>query len=126
MRFKVKILDKKEYLYHATYGVFLDSIMKQGLIRGYRKNWEFSQNYIYLTNDPDIAESFAETAEEVPEEYLDDIIVLKIDKSKLNPDYLELDENITQGEDNEEDDSIYSFQYRGNISPELIKVIKVS
>ena len=41
-------------LYHATYGAYLDSILKYGLIRGYkkRKNWDF-ENYVYL-NDPEI------------------------------------------------------------------------
>lgn len=106
-------------LYHATYGVYLDSILKKGLIPNYKTNWDFSGRYIYLTSDPDIAQDFAETADMAPEEYLNDIVILEIDIKDLDENKLRLDDNITQDEDNEEP---YSFQYIDIIKPELLTV----
>lgn len=106
-------------LYHATYGAYLDSILKYGLIRGYRKNWDFSENYVYLTNDPEIAISFAETSDTVAEEFLADIVIFEIDSKDLKLAKLKVDDNITQ---DEEDNEPYSFQYREDISPQYLKV----
>lgn len=127
MRIKIIARDRKEYLYHATYGKYWDDIKINGLKRNMKKNWSFSGNkVIYLTNDPDIAESFAEMAEEIDEELLNDIIVLKIDMSALDKSKLKLDENITQeGEEFlEEYSEPYSFQYYGDIPANLIRIHK--
>jgi hypothetical protein len=107
-------------LYHATYGAYLESILEQGLIPNYRTNWDFSGRYIYLTSDPEIAFYFAETAEMVPEEYLNDIVILEINLEGLDENKLRLDDNITQDEDDEEEP--YSFQYKGIIKPEFISI----
>ena len=81
-------------LYHATYGAFIGSILEQGLIPNYTSCWEGGcEHGVYLADKPYVAESYAETADnsDIPEEYFDDIIVLKIDTtqldlSKLGPD----------------------------------------
>ena len=122
MRVRVKAKDQKQYLYHATYRAYLDSILEKGLIRNFNSNWEFSENYIYLSSDPDVAYYFAENAEEAPEEYLNDIVILKIDISKLDINKLRVDDNITQDEDETEEP--YSFQYAGDIRPNLIEIYK--
>ena len=109
-------------LYHATYGAYLDSILEKGLIPNYKTNWDFSGRYIYLTSDPDIAQSFAETADKAPNEYLKDIVIFEVDLKDLDQDKLRVDDNITQDE-NEEDEP-YSFQYSGTIRPSLLTVYK--
>jgi hypothetical protein len=59
---------KTEYLYHATYKPLLNNIKKKGLGGNNKKNWNDSKdNVVYLADDPDIAESFAEANEEINE-----------------------------------------------------------
>ena len=67
-------------------------------------NWgdEFkTKNNIYLSKDYYNALSYAETAEEVPEEFLDQIVVLEIDADKLNVDHLDPDHNQVYDYDGE-------------------------
>ena len=121
---------KEEYdfiprvLYHATYASLLPDIKHYGLVKGKRKNWDISGDYIYLSADKDNAYSYAETSEIVPEEWLHDIIVLKIDTSKLDLSKLDIDHNINYGIDDEVDvEDPYTwieYQYDGNISPNAI------
>lgn len=112
-------------LYHATYGAYLDSILEKGLIPNYKTNWDFSGRSIYLTDDPDIAQDFAETADMAPEEYLNDIVILEVDLNDLDQDKLTLDDNITQCEDEDDEDcQPYSFQYNGTIKPQLLTIFK--
>ena len=83
-------------LYHATYRPFLDSIMKNGLGgKGAQTQWEDSKpGYVYLAKDPEVAVSHAEANELVPDEYIDDIVVLSIDASQLDYAKLEDDPNV--------------------------------
>jgi len=83
-------------LYHATYKPFLDSIMKNGLGgSGAQTQWEDSKpGYVYLAKDYEVAVSHAEANEEVPDEYIDNIVVLVIDASKLDLEKLEDDPNV--------------------------------
>lgn len=98
---------EKEYLYHATYMPLLPSIQKQGLNpRISNKSWDISDNYVYLSPDRDVAESYAEIADKVPAGYLDEIIVLKVDKNLLNQDKLTVDTNNHSGD---------TYQYAGVI-----------
>lgn len=93
-------------LYHATYKPFLDSIMKNGLGgSGAQTQWEDSKpGYVYLAKDPEVARSHAEANEEVPDEYIDDIIVLSIDTSQLDQNNLEDDPNVM------DDDSTLAYK----------------
>ena len=101
-------------LYHATYGHNLDSIMKQGLIPNSDKIWSDSKNYVYLADDPYVAESYAEAAEDVPEEWLDDIVILEIKTSGLDKSKLSKDKNVIDGDS--------TYQYDGVIPPEYITI----
>ena len=93
-------------LYHATYKPFLNSIMKNGLGgSGAQTQWEDSKpGYVYLAKDPEVAVSHAEANEEVPDEYIDDIVVLSIDASQLDQDNLEDDPNV------QDDDSTLAYK----------------
>ena len=67
--FNLGISEDADVLYHATYGAFVDSIMKNGLGgAGAQQQWEDSKpGYVYLAKDPEVAESHAEANEEVPD-----------------------------------------------------------
>jgi cytidylate kinase len=103
-------------LYHATYKPFLNSIMKNGLGgSGAQTQWEDSKpGYVYLAKDPVVAVSHAEANEEVPDEYIDDIVVLSIDASQLDQDNLENDPNVM------DDDS--TLAYKGIIPSNAFSV----
>lgn len=100
------IIEASDPLYHATYRPFLDSIRKNGLGgKGAQTQWEDSKpGYVYLAKDPEVAMSHAEANEEVPDEYIDNIVVLKIDTNKLDPNNLEDDPNVI------EDDSTLAYK----------------
>ena len=83
-------------LYHATYKPLLSKIKKEGLGGpSSKKNWPDSKKgIVYLSTDPEVAQSYAETSEEVPESWLDQIIILKIKKSLLDRKKLSIDKNV--------------------------------
>lgn len=108
-----------QFLYHATYKPRLKKIMAHGLggAPKIKRNWSDSkEGVVYLAYDPNVAESYAETAEEVPESYLDQIIILKIDINQLDKEKLTRDENVIDGED--------TLEYHGVISPSAIHLHK--
>lgn len=89
-------------VYHATYKPYWEEIKKEGFIKsGKHQNWNISQSYIYLSKDYYNALSYAETAEDVPEELLNQIIVLEIDADKLDVDHLDPDHNQVYDYDGE-------------------------
>tara|TARA_R110000868_G_scaffold401117_1_gene676425 strand:+ start:1622 stop:1996 length:375 start_codon:yes stop_codon:yes gene_type:complete len=100
----------QQYLYHATYKPLLKKIKEKGLdTRDSKKAWEDSvPGYVYLAKDFDVAASYAETSETVPESWIDQIIVLTIDQSKLDQSKLFDDANVR----NETTDTV---EYRGVI-----------
>ena len=107
------ILKEIEYnkpLYHATYKPLISKIETQGLdTRKAQLSWEDSEpGYIYLAKDLEVAASYAETSEAVPDGWLDEIIILTIDSNKLDPEKLFIDQNV---QDNEGD----TLEYRGVI-----------
>jgi hypothetical protein len=106
MLIKEIITEASGTLYHATYKPFLDSIMKNGLGgSGAQTQWEDSKpGYVYLAKDPEVARSHAEANEEVPDEYIDDIVVLSIDTSQLDQNNLEDDPNVM------DDDSTLAYK----------------
>jgi len=103
------------YLYHATYRPLLKKIKEYGLdTRMSKKAWEDSiPGYVYLALEPDIAYSYAESSEEVPEDWVDEIVVLKIDRGSLDQDKLFIDQNVL---DNVGD----TLEYRGVIPWEYV------
>ncbi len=97
MRISEMTSDVPNILYHATYRPLLSSIKKNGLggTGSEVKRWNDSiHGIVYLALDPDVAESYAETSENVPDEWLDEIVVLKIDTTKLDKSKFRLDRNV--------------------------------
>ena len=110
-------LEIPNILYHATYKPLLKSIKKEGLIPGKRVNWdngnEHYKNYIYLSDDPYAAESYAETSDLVNEDWLDNIVILQINTNSLDKNKFEIDTN------NQQEDT---FQYKGIIPNSCISI----
>lgn len=108
-----------QFLYHATYKPLLKKIKEKGLgTNDIKKAWEDSiTGYVYLALDPYVAESYAEESEMVPEDWLDDIIILEIDTNKLDKSKLFTDQNV---QDNKGD----TLEYRGVIPWEALNLYK--
>lgn len=105
-----------EYLYHATYKPLLKRIEKQGLKRGLNKFWDDSSpNFIYLSDDPNVAESYAETSDMVDENWINDIVILKIDTNHLDPQKIEKDDNNLNGD---------TYQYADDIPPSILTIYR--
>jgi ppGpp synthetase/RelA/SpoT-type nucleotidyltranferase len=97
-------------LYHATYKPLLSKIKENGLDTSKsRKAWEDSvKGLVYLAKDIDVAVSYAESSELVPDSWIDNIIVLHIDTNKLDKSKFRIDQNV---QDNEGD----TLEYKGVI-----------
>jgi hypothetical protein len=115
-------------LYHATYRQFLNSIKKKGLGNTKKKMWSDSKpGVVYLADDPWVAESYAEESEyidsvEDPDDYLDNIIILEVDTSKLDTSKLYIDENVLLDADEENS----TWEYHDVIPWEAIKIFDSS
>lgn len=119
-----------DFLYHATYKPYWKEIQKDGFISGGRHcNWQdlSKTNLIYLARDPEVAYSYCETSDSVPEEFLDQIVVLQIDINKLNIDSLNIDENVAYSYDGPTDpdypETWQEFQYEEKIPVSFITKI---
>lgn len=97
-------------LYHATYRPLLKSIKKYGLGGDKAQaKWEDSKpGVVYLALDKDVAESYAETSDVVPDEWLDEIVILKVSTAGLDLNNFNIDSNV---QDNEGD----TLEYHGII-----------
>lgn len=95
-------------LYHATYGKLLKKIKLHGLVPGNYRNWDDSRNCIYLSTDRDVAASFAEASDLVPEDWIDDIWIISIRTSDLDTSLIFLDTNVI-------DNNGESLEYHANI-----------
>lgn len=105
-------------LYHATYKPRLKSIKLKGLGAGGKRNWEDSKSgVIYLALDPNVAESYAESSDMVPDEWLDQIVILKISTAGLDPSKFSIDSNV---QDNTGD----TVEYHGVIPVSNISLYK--
>lgn len=106
---------KENIMYHATDGVNVQSILKDGLLVSDKKRW--SQNEypkgIYLFNDRDSALRYAVL-------YCDDGEVLQINVQNIN---LKKDPESTIGSHFEDSESFYATD---NIPPEQIKWLRIS
>ena len=110
-------------LYHATFEPYIESIKQYGLGgKTSPKNYEDSkEGVVYLAIDPDMAESFAETTDIAPEEYLDQIVILEVDTSQLDKTKLFKDMNyfVMNTVTNP-----VSFEYHSVIPPSALRIIK--
>ena len=107
-----------DIFYHATYKALLPEIKKKGLdTRKVDLAWEDSvAGIVYLANDLDVAASYAEIAEEVPEEIYDSgIIVLHIPSKGLDLKKLHDDRNVRSDEKSD------TYEYHGQIPWNKVK-----
>jgi len=111
-----KLAAADPYLYHATYGVHRQQIEREGLHgNSSNKNYEDSQKgKVYLAELPEVAYSYAEASDDVPEHYLDHIITYKIHKRDLDPTKLKKDSNVL-GDGG-------TLEYTGTIHPKHLKI----
>ena len=111
--YKIAYVDNvPSVLYHATYSPHLSSINKYGLVGSLSSNYSDSKDVIYLANDPYTAESYAETSDTVPEDWLDEIVILEIDTRGLDEDKIFIDRNNLEND---------TFEYHGIVDPSYIK-----
>lgn len=106
--------------YHATYKALLPEIKKKGLdTRKVDLAWEDSKaGVVYLANDLDVAASYAEIAEDIPEEIYDSgIIVLHIPSKGLDLKKLHDDANVRS------DEASDTYEYHGQILWNKIKKV---
>jgi len=116
MNFK-EFLEIPSKLYHATFKTYLPSIQKHGLTgKTENKNYSDSKNVVYLATTKEVAESYADTTEEVPEEWLDQIVILEIYTKDLDILKLTNDRNVRN-----EDKS--TFEYDGTIPWKVINIV---
>ena len=102
--------------YHATYRRLLDSILKHGLggiFAQSNRMWYASRdNMVYLSTKREIAINFAISADNARYDDRKNIVVLKVDGSRLDPNLLDPDDNVFG------DNYLYSWQYNGIVLPE--------
>jgi hypothetical protein len=93
-------LEMSNILYHATYKPLLKRIKDEGLdTTKSKKAWEDSKpGLVYLAKDKDVAGSYAEASDMVPDSWLDNIVVLHIDANKLDRSKLSVDKNVQGNE----------------------------
>lgn len=114
--------DIPEYLYHATYIPLMKKISLEGLKPGAGRSYSFSESGVYFDRTREGAEGFAECAEEVPDKWLDNIVVLKVASKNLDKNKLEYDPNVIVDEGEEPQ----SFIYKGSIPASMLEEIKES
>lgn len=104
------------WLYHATFRTNLASIRQLGLGAKQKKNWAISlNNVVCLAIEPDIANDFCESAEDVSDSVYDSgIIVFAINSSDLDRKRLSRDPNLKDEE---------SYIYSGIIPANKLYVI---
>lgn len=108
-------------LYHATYGVYKESIISEGLKTGKSSNWGGMEScgVIYLADDLDVAGSFAECADLVDDDVLDSgVCVFEVNVKSLDRSLFDGDPNILF----EDDDEVNSFIYPEDIPPSALKL----
>ena len=103
-------------MYHATYRPLLDDIRQKGLGGSETQaNYEDSEaGVVYLAIEPEVAESYAESSETVPEEWLDEIVVLQINTNALDRQKFAHDRNVRSEE-------ISTLEYHGVIPSTAIQ-----
>ena len=110
---------------YIIYKQFIKSIKEKGLGNTKRKMWSDSVNgVVYLADDPDVAESYAEIAEWVEEQdnyddYIENIVILEIDVNKLDKSKFIIDNNVRL----DQNEANATWEYHGVIPWEAIKVL---
>jgi hypothetical protein len=117
--FTEEVANVPDKLYHATFKPYLKKIMSVGLIPNKkRKAWVGSRNVVCLSDDQEVALSFAEEADNVPEDYVDYIEILEVDTSKIDKSKLFYDANVATNSPT----NAY-LEYHGIILPSAIRIL---
>lgn len=106
-------------LYHATRQRFIGNIKKEGLHAKTKKSFEgqIGAGLVYFASDVDVAASYVECADNIPESWEDDnIVVLAVNENNLNRNKFYKDPNI-QGDDNS------TIAYKGCIPPSTLGIL---
>lgn len=109
--------------YHATRECFIKSIMEKGLMpqNHFSYDGQVMSGVIYLTPDYDIAESFAEAADNISDSiYKSPIVILQVDSKNLDEERFCEDENIILNPGEQP----YTFAYKGSIPAKFLKNAK--
>lgn len=112
----------KGLIFHATRDRFISKIRKEGIRAKRKKSYEGQQadGLVYFAYDYDVAASYVEAADNVPEEWEDDkIIVLAVKQYELQPDYVFSDPNLP----NEDFATASTLAYGLTVPPNLIGVL---
>lgn len=115
-------MNTPRYLYHATFGPYLASVLRWGLGGAPSMpspNWEDSEpGVVYLAASLEVARSYAEATDAVPEDWLDHIVVLEVDARLLQPEQLMADPNVR------DDAPGQTFVYRGIIQDQALRLVE--
>lgn len=106
-------------LYHATRQRFIGNIKKEGLHATTKKSFDgqVGDGIVYFAFDSDVAASYVECADNIPESWEDDnIVVLAVNENNLNRNRFYKDPNI-QGDDNS------TVAYKGCIPPSMLGIL---
>jgi hypothetical protein len=103
-------------LYHATFNALIPRIQRLGLLPKDDEilhNFEGIESGVYLAESANEAGSFVEVSENpnIPEEWFNDIVVIKVDTTKLDPSKFTVDPNVIA----HEDEDFRPFLYKGVI-----------
>ena len=111
-------MKKPASLYHATYKPLVLKIKTEGLGGNSTKaNWPDSKKGVtYWAKSADIAYSYAETCESVPEDWLDQIVVFECKFENFDLKKLFLDSNVIENDD-------ATFEYHGIMPFDKLKEI---
>ena len=110
-------------LYHATYRARLASVLRWGLGGSptpVPANYEDSEaGATYFALCPDVARSYAECSDVVPEAWLSEVLVLQVDRALLDASRLGPDPNVrlAPGE------AAQTLVYRGIVPPGAIREV---
>ena len=110
------------YLYHATRDRFFQSIRREGIRTKHKKSYrgQVGEELVYLADDPDLAASFVEAADNIPESWEDDhIIVLAVRCNFIDSNKLITDPNMLPDDYGE----IHTFAYKNIILPQQIEIM---
>ena len=107
-------------LYHATFRSKLRRIKDEGLQPNKKKSWDISETGpVYLCEDAEMAFSFCECAEDVPDSvYESGIVVFAVNTSNLNHASLKIDQNIK-----DQSNGSRCFTYSKAIPPLYLMVV---
>lgn len=97
-QFTEAVEELPQTLYHATFNELIPSIKHVGIGGSYLlKNFEGVEDGVYLADNSDRAGEFVEATENetIPNEWFDQIVICKVDTSKLDKSKFFIDPNLS-------------------------------